>query len=201
MEITDFKPPKTALDYLADPTLIPTFPDEILHTLCQHTTGDDFTLPLAYFHTVAPCITSSKVFEEFFLTMCQSSVTEAFYFSRGLGNSRHHNLFEKLLKFVLANSTGAIRATRSVELMNLPLDEEEDGWLEEYLKEGNGRTLFGANDTLGMRAFVTGKSNAIMGHGRKMSGREIDGINWATLMDSVQRSSRWKDASMATFIS
>ncbi len=110
-------------------------------------------------------------------------------------------MFEKLLNFVLANSAGAIRATRSVELINLPLDEEEEACFEEYLKDGNGRTLFGANDTLVMRALVTGRSNAIMEYGKNMSGRKIDGVNWATLRDSVQRSSRLKDTSMATFTS
>jgi hypothetical protein len=133
--------------------------------------------------------------------MCRSSVTEAFYFSRARGNSSHRFLFEKLLNFVLANSAGAIRATRSVELINLPLDEEEEACFEEYLKDGNGRTLFGANDTLVMRALVTGRSNAIMEYGKNMSGRKIDGVNWATLRDSVQRSLRLKDTSMATFTS
>jgi hypothetical protein len=133
--------------------------------------------------------------------MCRSSVTEAFYFSRARGNPSHRNLFEKLLNFVLANSAGAIRATRSVELINLPLDEEEEAYFEEYLKDGKGRTLFGANDTLVMRALVTGRSNAIMEYGKNMSGRKIDGVNWATLRDSVQRSSRLKDTSMATFTS
>ena len=126
-------------------------------------------------------------------------MTEAFYFSRSLGNPRHRNLFGKLLNFVLANSKGAIRATRSVELISLPLDEEEEACFEEYLKDGNGRTLSGANDTLVMRALVTGRSNTVMEYGENMNGRRINGMNWATLKDSVQRGLNFNDTSIATF--
>ena len=157
------------------------------------------TLPLAYFHTVSPCITSSKVLEEFFSILCRSSVTEAFFFSRGLGSVRHRDLFEKLLNFVLANSPGAIRATRSMELINLPLAEEEEAWFEEYLKDGKGRTLSGASDTLVMRALVARRPNAIMEYGINTNGRKIDGINWSILKDSIQRGSRSMDNSRATF--
>ncbi len=199
LKITDPILLKNALDYLTEPALIPTFPEEILYTLCRHTPKNDVTLPLAYYHTVSPCITSSKVVEEFFSILCRSSVTEAYYFSRGLGNPNHRNLFEKLLNFVLANSTGVIRATRSVELIHLPLDEEEEAWFEEYLENGNGRNLFGANDTVVMRALVTGRSNAITEYGKNISGRKIDGVNWATLRDSVQQGSRLKGTSVAMF--
>ena len=126
-------------------------------------------------------------------------MTEAFYFSRGLGNPKHRNLFEKLLNFVLANSKGAIRATRSVELISLPLDEEEEACFEGYLKDGNGRTLSGANDTLVMRALVAGRSNAIMQYGEDMSGRKINGMNWGTLKDTIQRGLRSTDTSMVKF--
>ena len=199
LNVTNFLSYQRALDYLTEPALIPTFPEEILYTLCRHRKEGDVTLPLAYYHAISPCITSSKVLEDFFSILCQSSVTEAFYFSRGLGNPRHRNLFGKLLNFVLTNSKGAIRATRSVELISLPLNEEEEAYFKEYLKDGNGRTLSGANDTLLMRALVTGRSNTMMEYGDNMSGRRINGTNWTILRDSVQRGLRSNDTSMATF--
>lgn len=177
---------KKALEYLTEPALIPTFPEEILYTLCRHAPENDTSLPLAYFHTVSPCIVSSKVLEAFFFILCRSSITEAFFFSREQGEFIHHNLFEKLVNFVLVNSTGTIRARRSVELINLPFDDVENAWFEEYLKDGKGRTLSGASDTIIMKGLATGNTTFLLEHGKNIAGRKIDGVNWATIRESLQ---------------
>ena len=174
------------MEYLTEPALIPTFPEEILYTLCRHAPENDTSLPLAYFHTVSPCIVSSKVLEAFFFILCRSSITEAFFFSREQGEFIHHNLFEKLVNFVLVNSTGTIRARRSVELINLPFDDVENAWFEEYLKDGKGRTLSGASDTIIMKGLATGNTTFLLEHGKNIAGRKIDGVNWATIRESLQ---------------
>ena len=133
------------------------------------------------------------------MILCRSSVTEAFYFSRSLGKSSQRNLLERLSSFVLANSTGAVRANRGVELISLPFDEEEEAWFEEYLEKGNGRTLFGASDTLMMRAQLTGRPNAILRYGKNMTGCKIDGVNWAILNASVLNGSRSADSLTTAF--
>ncbi|MCJ1466516.1 hypothetical protein MMC07_005136 [Pseudocyphellaria aurata] len=175
-----------ALEHLTEPALIPTFPEDILYTLCRFAPENDCSLPLAYFHTVSPCIASNKVLEAFFLIVCRASVTEAFFFSREQGEFIHRNLFEKLINFVLVDSTGTIRAKRSVELINLPFDNVENNWFEEYLKDGKGRTLSGASDTIIMKGLATGDSTFLLEHGQSIAGRKIAGVNWATIRESLQ---------------
>ena len=176
---------KKALDHLAEPTLIPTFPEEILYTLCRH--APDATLPIAYYQTVSPAITSEKVIKTYFLTLCRVSITEAFYFSRKQGTLNHRVLFEQLVNFVHANSHGAIKATRGVELISLPLDSEEEAWLVKFLEDGEGRNLPGAQDTMIMRAMATGRSDSIPQDRRKGNSQKIDGVDWHTLRGGMRR--------------
>ncbi|KAF6218617.1 hypothetical protein HO133_005968 [Letharia lupina] len=175
-----------ALDYLTEPALVPTFPEEILYTLCRH--APDATLPIAYYQTVSPAITSGKVLETYCLTLCRVSLTEAFYFSRTQGDLNHRVLFEKLINFVHASSHGAIRATRGVELIDLPLSEGEESWFTDFLEDGKGRNLAGANDTLIMRAIATGRSESVSRDRRKWNGHKIDGVDWNTLRGGIRSS-------------
>ena len=175
-----------ALDYLAEPALTPTFPEEILYTLCRYTPQDDVTLLIAYYQTVSPSIKSGKVLESYILTLCRASITEAFYFSRTHGELNHRVLFEKLITFVHANSSGATKANRGVELISLPLDEDEEAWFNEYLNDGKGSTLPGATDTLIMRGISTGRPDSNLQHRRRASSQKIGGINWETLTNRTR---------------
>jgi hypothetical protein len=96
----------------------------------------------------------------------------------------HRVLFEQLIAFVHTNSTGAIKATRGVELISLPLNEEEESWFDAYLEE-KGSMLPGAIDTLLMRGVATGRTHSKQHHRRRPSGRRIDGMNWDTLRNST----------------
>lgn len=180
---------QAALDFLTEPVLIPTFSEDILYTLCCHAPQDDSTLPLAYYHTFSVPITSSKVLEAFFLILCRTSVTEAFFFSRSKGELTQRGLFEQLIDFVLTRSRGALRASRSAELVTLPLNEDEESWLEEYLKEGDGKTSQGATDTLVMRAMTTGQFGSIQNQSEIARDRKINDLSWASLRDRVDRGS------------
>lgn len=121
------------------------------------------------------------------MTLCRVSITEAFYFSRTQGDLNHRVLFEKLVHFVHANSHGAIKAVRGVELISLPLYEEEESWFAEFLVEGKGRNLAGANDTLTMRAIAIGRSDSISKARRKESSQKVDGLDWYTLRASMPK--------------
>ena len=174
------------MDYLTEPALTPTFPEEILYTLCRHTPQDDVTLPIAYYQTVSPSIISGKVLETYFLTLCRASITEAFYFSRTHGELNHRVLFEKLITFVHANSSGATKANRGVELISLPLNEDEEAWFHEYLNDGKGSTLPGSTDTLIMRGISIGRLDPSLQHRRRASSQKVGGINWETLTNSTR---------------
>ena len=100
----------------------------------------------------------------------------------------HHILFGKLVIFVHANSHGAIKSTRGVELISLPLDKGEEEWLKEFLEQGKGRNVEGANDTLIMRAIAIGRSDSVSQDRRTKNSRKIDGVDWDTLRGSMPKS-------------
>lgn len=181
---------KKALEYLTEPTLIPTYPEEILYTLCRHAPENDSSFPLAYYYTVSPSIQSGKVLEAFFLVLCRSSVMEGFSFSRIHDTETRHMLFEKLINFVLADSSDLNRASRANDFISLPLHDIEETWLNEYLKEGKGRTLLGASDTIIMRELLKGSTNSLLDHDKTTASRKIDGVSWMTFKESTQQSLR-----------
>lgn len=74
-----------------------------------------------------------------------------------------------------------------MELISLPLDDEEGVWFEGYLKDGEGRELPGAGDTVIMRGLARGDPTFLLEHGKDIAGRKIDGVSWATLRESLQR--------------
>ena len=191
---------QNALDFLTEPTLIPTYPEEILYALCRHTPENDSTLPLAYYYTVSPPLTSNKVLEKFFLILCRTSVTEAFFFARSRGETAHQSLFEKLITFALADTTGPLRGARSTELISLPFDKVEEAWFEEYLGSGKGGRLFGASDTLIMRGLTTGKVESLT-EAKNMKGRKIDGLDWEMLRSGIANSARANASSGDVFMS
>lgn len=125
----------------------------------------------------------------FFQVMCRSSITEAFYFSREQSEFTHRHLFEKLIDFVLGNSSGNSQGKRSVELIRLPFDDVENLWFDEYLAEGTGRKLPGANDTTIMRALTKGDPTILVDHAQSVDGRKVDGVNWVTFRESLKQSS------------
>lgn len=133
---------------------------------------------------MSPIIASTKVLEAFFFILCRSSVTEALFFSRQQGEFIHHDLFEKLIEFVLIHSKGTVRAQRGVELISLPLDDVEIEWFEHFLKDGKGKTLSGARDTIIMRELAKGEV-AFLRDGKKVAGHKVAGVNWATLRENL----------------
>lgn len=132
-------------------------------------------------------ITSGETLEAFFDILCHSSISEAYQFSRAKGEVIHSKLFRRLVKFVFAQSQGAERESRSVELITLPLTEVEEAWLEKYLREEEGKTLQGAADTLTMRSLTTGRFNQIHNESEIHRDRSINGLNWAKLTSTVEQ--------------
>ncbi|KAL8950236.1 MAG: hypothetical protein Q9222_003725 [Ikaeria aurantiellina] len=163
-----------ALDYLSEPVLIPTFPEEIVYLLCTHPDQRDDKLPLAYYYTVSPPITSSKVLQALFSKIAKSSITEAFFWARKQAESSHRQLFEQLISSSMDGPEGEDRARRSVELIHLPFNKVEETWFEKFLRDGRGRTFAGAKDALEVRAIATGRSYT--GRGWDPDGEENNGM-------------------------
>lgn len=135
---------KESLEYIAHPSLTPDFSDEILSALVLHA-GD--SLALSYYYTVRPVINSSAALELLFDAMARTDATEALLFSRTQPEYTREVLFQRLLSVTLGDKQN----DHSSELAFLPFEGDEDAWFEEYLTNGDGRTLKRAKDTLLVR--------------------------------------------------
>lgn len=188
---------ETAVGNLTHPSIIPTFPDEILLALLNRYSnnrlGTDI-LPLAYYNCAKPPLTSEAVKIQFVKYMTARNVTEAYYWIRARPEFEHKPLLEALVEQTLDsqnwNSYGGEDAyppeEKTMDLVNLPFDEEEEQWLEKFLTEGKGRTLHGAGDTVSMRRIATGNLHGFAVEKVKQ-GRKHDGVNWEVLKDGVKR--------------
>lgn len=176
-----------ALEHLTEPSLIPTFPDEILHILIKHSKGDG-SLAMAYYLTVSPPLESPEVRQAYFSVLCSTSVTESFYFARNQNQQLHRELFEQIIHLVHSTSPSESRGNRAMELINLPFSDEEDAWFEDTLLRGNAKHLNGAKDTVLMRRVATGKLQDLSGDLDVLGGRKVDGLNWDDLNHSLHRS-------------
>ena len=118
---------QNAIEYLTHPSLIPTYCEDVLEILVRNS-KDDHYLALAYYYTVQPALTNKSATECLFTAIAGSSVTEAFHFSRAQAPNTHRHTFEMLISLVIHNSPAETIADRSVELVNLPMSEEEEAW-------------------------------------------------------------------------
>ncbi|KAL2816802.1 nuclear pore complex assembly-domain-containing protein [Aspergillus cavernicola] len=178
---------KRAIEYLTEPSLIPTFPDEILYTLTlSHLPRHDDSLVMAYYLTVNPPLASGKAQRAFMETLCRASIAEAFYFTRKHNETLRLSYFTQLIEFVHRTDAGQIRSRRAMELIDLPFDDQEEEWFEDTLLRGNAKTLRGAKDTVMMRRLATGKLSELSTELESLGGKKIDGLNWDVLKQSME---------------
>ena len=95
-------------------------------------------------------------------------------------------LFGSLVHYILANSTGEDKAQCAMELVGLPLNEDEQVWLEDYLGHGKGSKIPGAEDTIIVKEITTGRINGMGTHQSRMSGRKIDSVDWSTIVGKCE---------------
>jgi hypothetical protein len=193
---------RTAVEHLTHPSIIPTFPDEILLTLLtcrdlsrfgiQNDAKDDI-LPLAYYDCVKPPLETPKVRDEFTKYMSGRNVTETYYWIRNRPDHEHKPLLEILIEQTLERSAWLsaedetyTREEKAVELISLPFSEEEEEFVEKFLTEGRGRTYQGAQDTVLMRRIAMGRLADVAGE-TGTRGRKHDGVTWEMLKDGVKK--------------
>lgn len=178
-----------ALQYLAHPSLIPSFPDEIIEVLCR-VSKDDPTLSLAYYHSAQPTLSNQQTIDYLLSQLVKSSVTEAFYFTRARNEYCRQQTFELLIKLVLSQTPTDVIAERCLELINLPFTPQEERWFEEYLLLREGKTLNGAKDVLMMRSVGIGKFKEFLSLeflSLKNPKKEIvNGVNWNLISNAVR---------------
>jgi hypothetical protein len=123
--------------------------------LVRHAKDNDYSLPLAYYHTTQPVFKSSEALDLLFGALVRTSITESLFFSRKYPESTRRLLFEKLVSSVLEEQ--GLGGARSKELVGLPLDGLEETWFQEYLTNGAGGRLKLAASTVETRQIMTGR--------------------------------------------
>lgn len=112
-------------------------------------------------------------------------MTEAFYFTRKYNEFQRRGFFEQLVEFVHKTPAGQTRSKRAMELVGLPLGEDEEEWFEEALLHGGARSFPGAKDTVMMRRLATGQLGGLGTELESLGGKKVDGLNWDTLRQSM----------------
>ncbi|KAJ9603885.1 hypothetical protein H2200_011407 [Cladophialophora chaetospira] len=166
-----------ALEHLTDPSLTPTFTDEILTTLLRHPKCDS-SLATAYCVAVSPPLADQATLETYFDLLKRNSLVEAYYFAQKQTETRHKALFERLVVAVLQEKPDQARAETAVLLVGFPLLEQEEAWLEECLVHGAASKLPGAKDTLLARKIAIGAFTNENTTLNRYKGERIGGLNW-----------------------
>ncbi|KAK6952709.1 hypothetical protein Daesc_005002 [Daldinia eschscholtzii] len=167
-----------ALQYLTHPSLQPDFVDDIITVLVHNAKDGDYSLPLAYYHTVQPIVQSSSALELLFNALARSSVIDAFQFTRSHAEFMRRQLFQRLVLSVLESAHNDESAERALDLTSLPFDAQEEQWFRESLESGEGKRLAVAKDTLLMRRIAAGHA----GFGGEAG-------TWAVVLEGVKTGS------------
>lgn len=145
--------PKSALEYLTDPSLPPIFSDEILSSLLKSEKLER-SLLIAYYVTVTPPLADDKLLHAFFSYLCETDIEFAYNFASKQVASHRRALFEQLIQVSLSSHGSGDRPAE--QLVGLPFSQEEVLWFEDFLIKGSGSTLHGARDSVIMRRIATG---------------------------------------------
>ncbi|KAF7451661.1 ELYS domain containing protein [Pyrenophora tritici-repentis] len=194
----------TAVERLTYPSIIPTFPDEIMHTLLTgrdrlNSLGmsrdpKDDILALAYYNCVKPPLEDAGVRNEFAKYLTDRNVAEMYDWIHSRPEHEQKPLLEILIEQTLEKNAWVegperdlyTREAKCFELVSLPFTTEEEEFIEKFLTEGRGRTFQGAQDLVMMRRIATGKL-ADVAADAGIRGKRVDGINWEVLKDGVKR--------------
>ncbi|KAF3004970.1 hypothetical protein E8E13_008054 [Curvularia kusanoi] len=194
----------TAVGNLTHPSIIPTFPDEIMLTLLKgreklnrvnlQKGEQDEVLPLAYYNCVKPPLEDQKVRDEFVKYLSARNVTEAYYWIQTRPEYEQKPLLEILIEETLEKSAWAgsipdenyLREDKAMELVGLPFTDQEDEFIEKFLTEGKGRTFRNAEDTVMMRRIAMGRLTDVV-KDQNTRGRRMNGVTWDSLKDGVEK--------------
>lgn len=148
-----------ALEYLTHPSLLPEFADDIIVALVRNATAKDrdYTLALAYWHTVQPVLKTPVAVELLFDALAHAEPHEALQFSRSKPDAMREQLFRRLVVAVLTGAGTDEGAERASELASLPLEPAEEVWFVDCLSRGEGKGFRAARDTLLMRRIALGE--------------------------------------------
>ncbi len=175
-----------ALEHLTDPSLTPTFPDEILYTLINQPKCDN-NLAMAYYITISPPLQDARTLNAYFGMLCQNSVSEAYHFTQRQSETKRKSLLEDMVFAVHSEPGSEVRAEKALTLLSLPFTEEEEAWFEECLLYGKASRCNQAKDSVMMRRIAMGKDFESSGPLDRLRTPKIDGIGWDDIRISMEK--------------
>jgi Nuclear pore complex assembly len=175
---------KQALEPLTDPSLTPTFSDQILYTLLQNSKVD-ISLVMGYYITVSPPLDDQKTLRAYFSFLCDTNLVHAYHFCQTRAGSERESLFEQLVLAALSPKDDQ-HVLRAEALISLPFTEMEMHWFEDFLLHGKGSSLHGAKDSVVMRRIATGRDFADLPTLQRYWGQKINGVNWGDVRTIFQ---------------
>lgn len=182
------------MENLTSPSLTPRYTEEILTALLY---AEKDELALAYYQTVSPSLANHDLLIQYFTMLSKGSITEAFYFSRTQSHSKRRELLELLIDQSFRASSGKQRADQGIELIDLPLDKDEEAWFENFLlRDTQGRNYRYAADVVMMRRIATGKLAQAKEDFRtlNLSNDRLNDITWSNVMDGLDKGMGPRDA-------
>lgn len=178
---------KQALELLTDPSLTPTFSDQILYALLQNPKVNN-SIAMAYYVTVSPPLEDQKTLTAYFSVLCDQSIPYAYHFCQTRVAWQRKALFQQLILAALS-AKGERAASRAETLIGVPFTDEEVLWFEDFLLHGKGSSCHGAKDSVVMRRIATGRDYTDIGALQKFRGQKIDGVNWADVRSNFHLNS------------
>ena len=168
-----------ALEYIAHPSLIPDFADDIIIALIRHAPDGDESLALSYFYTVQPILKTSLALELLVGAMARTSISEALLFSRTHSEHTRQLLFQLVLRTALSGEHNGQASSSAGELASLHFDSTEEAWFEEYLLSGEGKSFKKAKEMLLIRKIGRDEFADV--------GRLKIGGPWAPIVQGIRR--------------
>ncbi|KAF2838518.1 hypothetical protein M501DRAFT_1016613 [Patellaria atrata CBS 101060] len=172
---------QNALNHLATPAVPSTFSPEILSALLSH----EPSLALPYYHTMTPSLSGDLLYS-FVAHLSKISPARAFSFARQHPPTTHRELLKTILSSVLTHSRKD-RPDNGIEVVEFPMNEDEEKWFEDYLLHGEGRQLVGATETVYMRKLALGKITDAIEVGKELPDQKLaqrgngEGVSWGDL--------------------
>jgi len=194
MDRTQFKP---ALDYLCQPSLLPTFPEAVLRVLMAN---GRHNLAVAYLGTLGAAFNVAAledVFRSYFRIIADAGITNAYAFLQEQAVPDKRGLFEVMVESALSTpitagkNGSAARVERCAQLIDLPFNDKEEEWFEDFLVKGEGRSLQGAKQTVAMRWIAIGSigdaAEVMEGLKENVKIDEDTRLTWPDIIDGLSQ--------------
>jgi hypothetical protein len=150
--------------------------------------ADEKELALAYYHSTEPTLEDEDIRERFFSMLCDASITEAYFFMQRMPSAVRPPLLEILVESALEAPAEEERKKKGMELVELPLSDDETSTVEEFLSKGKGRAIQHGKDALLVMLLARGKYDKMLSSLENVSvpGTGFDESKWESVRSGVK---------------